>query len=108
MSTLTAHRIHPALWRPILIGGVDRGFLILEVTLATALIVMGGLAWATLGMATVLVGVLHPLIAWTTRVDSEIGVVYVRSLSGQDHYPPVGRLGAKPATVHAALPPLGR
>jgi type IV secretory pathway TrbD component len=108
MPALSSHRIHPALWRPILIGGIDRGFLILEATLVMALVVMGGLAWTTLSIAAVLVGVLHPSIAWATRIDPEISVVYVRSLSGQDFYPPVGRLGARPAAVHPALPPAGR
>jgi type IV secretory pathway TrbD component len=105
---VVTNRIHPSLCRPILIGGVDRGFLILEATLVTALVVLGGIAWVTLSLAALLVLVLHPSIAWATRLDPEIGIVYVRSLSGQDVYPPVGGLAARPAAVHPALPPLGR
>jgi type IV secretory pathway TrbD component len=102
----TAHPIHPALWRAILIAGVDRGFCIIEATLVAALVVMGGLDWRTLSAAALLVGVLHPAIAWATRLDAEIGVVYVRSLGGQDFYPPVASFRAPVPAVRAALPPL--
>jgi type IV secretory pathway TrbD component len=98
------HVIHPSLWRPILIAGVDRGFLILESMLVTALVVMGGLDYRTLSMAAVLVLVLHRSIAWATRMDPEIGVVYVRSLGGQDFYPAAPGLRARPAAVHPAVP----
>jgi type IV secretory pathway TrbD component len=99
-----AHPIHPSLHRPVLVAGVDRGLAIVEATLVAALVVMGGLDWRTLGVAALLAGVLHPALAWATRADAAIAEVYVRSLSGQDFYPPVGALAARPAAVRPAIP----
>ncbi len=66
--------------------------------------VRGGLDWRTLSRAAVLVLALHPAIAWATRIDSEIGIVYVRSLGGQDFYPAVPNVRSRPASVHPAVP----
>jgi type IV secretory pathway TrbD component len=104
LKTPEAHPIHPALHRPVLVGGVDRGLVIVEVTLVTALVVMGGLDWRTLSAAALLVGALHPALAWASRADAAIGEVYVRSLGGQDFYPPVGSWRARPARVRPAVP----
>ncbi len=104
MKAAEVHVIHPSLCRPILIAGVDRGFLILESMLVTALVVMGGLDWRTLSMAAVLVLALHPAIAWATRLDPEISLVYVRSLGGQDFYPAAASVRARAAAVHPAVP----
>ena len=97
--------IHSALHRPVLMAGVDRGLVIIEATLVTALVVMGGLDWRTLSVAAVLILVLHPAMAWATRTDSMIGEVYVRSLGAQDFYPPVASWRARPVAVRAAIPP---
>ena len=97
--------IHSALHRPVLMAGVDRGLVIVEATLVTALVVMGGLDWRTLSVAAVLVVVLHPAMAWATRGDAAIAEVYVRSLGAQDFYPPVGSWRARPAPVRPAIPP---
>ena len=97
--------IHSALHRPVLMAGVDRGLVIIEATLVTALVVMGGLDWRTLSVAAVLILVLHPAMAWATRTDSMIAEVYVRSLAAQDFYPPVASWRARPAAVRAAIPP---
>ena len=97
--------IHSALHRPVLMAGVDRGLVIIEATLVTALVVMGGLDWRTLSVAAVLILVLHPTMAWATRTDSMIAEVYVRSLGAQDFYPPVASGRARPAAVRAAIPP---
>ncbi|HEY6322271.1 MAG TPA: VirB3 family type IV secretion system protein [Thermoanaerobaculia bacterium] len=97
--------IHSALHRPVLMAGVDRGLVIIEATLVTALVVMGGLDWRTLSVAAVLILVLHPAMAWATRTDSMIAEVYVRSLGAQDFYPPVASWRARPAAVRAAIPP---
>lgn len=99
-----AHVIHPSLYRPVLVAGVERGFVIVEVTLVTALLVMGGLDWRTLSVAAILVLILHPTIAWATRADAQISQVYVRSLGAQDFYPPAGSWRARPARVHPAIP----
>jgi type IV secretory pathway TrbD component len=85
------------------VAGVDRGLVIVEATLVTALVVMGGLDWRTLSVAAVLV--LHPAMAWATRADSMIAEVYVRSLGAQDFYPPVAGWRAPPAPVRPAIPP---
>ncbi|HYL06657.1 MAG TPA: VirB3 family type IV secretion system protein [Thermoanaerobaculia bacterium] len=104
MKTPEAHVIHSALHRPVLMAGVDRGLVIVEATLVTALVVMGGLDWRTLSVAALLVLVLHPAMAWATRADAAVAEVYVRSLGAQDFYPPVGSWRARPPAVRPALP----
>jgi len=100
--------IHSALHRPVLMAGVDRGLVIVEATLVTALVVMGGLDWRTLSVAAVLVVALHPAMAWATRADAMIAEVYVRSLGAQDFYPPAASWRARPAAaVRAAIPRRG-
>jgi type IV secretory pathway TrbD component len=106
LKTPEAHVIHSALHRPVLMAGVERGLVIVEATLITALVVMGGLDWRTLSVAALLVVVLHPSMAWATRTDSAIAEVYVRSLGAQDFYPPVAGFRARPAAVRPAIPPL--
>ena len=96
--------IHSSLHRPVLMAGVERGLVIVEATLVTALVVMGGLDWRTLSVAALLVVVLHPAMAWATRAASGIAEVYVRSLGAQDFYPPVASWRARPAPVRPALP----
>lgn len=96
--------IHSSLHRPVLMAGVDRGLVIVEATLVTALVVMGGLDWRTLSVAALLVVVLHPAMAWATRADAAIAEVYVRSVGAQDFYPPVPSWRARPAPVRPALP----
>jgi type IV secretory pathway TrbD component len=107
LKTPEAHVIHAALHRPVLMAGVDRGLVIVEATLVTALVVMGGLDWRTLSVAAVLVVALHPAMAWATRADSMIAEVYVRSLGAQDFYPPAASWRARPAAVRAAIPRRG-
>ncbi|HVR08655.1 MAG TPA: VirB3 family type IV secretion system protein [Thermoanaerobaculia bacterium] len=104
MKTPEAHVIHSALHRPVLMAGVDRGLVIVEATLVTALLVMGGPDWRTLSVAVLLVLVLHPAMAWATRADAAVAEVYVRSLGAQDFYPPVGGWRARPPAVRPALP----
>ena len=99
--------IHSALHRPVLMAGVDRGLVIVEATLVTALIVMGGLDWRTLSAAALVVLVLHPTMAWATRGDAAIAEVYVRSLGAQDFYPAAASWRARPAAVRPAIPPRG-
>jgi type IV secretory pathway TrbD component len=99
-----AHPIHSALHRPVLMAGVDRGLVIVEATLGTALLVMGGLNWRTLGAAALLALVLHPALAWATRADAAIAEVYVRSLGAQDFYPAAAAWRARPAAVRPAIP----
>jgi type IV secretory pathway TrbD component len=104
LKTPEAHVIHSALHRPVLMAGVDRGLVIVEATLVTALVVMGGMDWRTLSVAALLVLALHPAMAWATRADAAIAEVYVRSLGAQDFYPPVGGWRARPPAVRPAMP----
>jgi type IV secretory pathway TrbD component len=104
LKTPEAHVIHSSLHRPVLMAGVERGLVIVEATLVTALVVMGGLDWRTLSVAALLAVVLHPALAWATRADAGIAEVYVRSLGAQDFYPAAASWRARPAPVRPALP----
>jgi type IV secretory pathway TrbD component len=101
-----AHPIHAALHRPVLMAGVERGLVVVEATLGTALVVMGGMDWRTLSVAALLALALHPALAWATRADAAIAEVYVRSLGAQDFYLPVAGWRARPPAVRPALPRL--
>jgi type IV secretory pathway TrbD component len=106
LKTPEAHVIHAALHRPVLMAGVDRGLVVVEATLVTALVVMGGMDWRTLSAAALLAMALHPAMAWATRADAAIAEVYVRSLGAQDFYPPVGGWRARQPAVRPAMPRL--
>ena len=85
---LPARRVHPALVRPVLMAGVERPILALEVTVAIGLLMTVGPRLATIGVVALVVGVIHPTMAWLTARDPMATAVYVRSLRWRAYYPP--------------------
>ena len=81
-------RVHPALVRPVLMAGVERPVLALEVTVAVGLLMSVGPRLVTLGVVALVVGVIHPTMAWLTARDPMATAVYVRSLRWRAYYPP--------------------
>lgn len=74
-------------------AGVDRSFLVLEVTLVVCVAYLLGLSWATLGVVSVTVGVVHPLMVRLSAEDELLPHLVVRTLSQADAYDPVGAAG---------------
>jgi type IV secretory pathway TrbD component len=98
------HAIHASLWRPILFAGVDQGFLLVEVCIALALVVVGGIHLWTVGLAVFYLTAFHSLIAWLTAKDPEISAVYLRSLRIARYYPATATLRGRRVPVYPAVP----
>lgn len=96
--------IHPSLYRPILFAGVEPAVAIAEASIVLALVIVAGLHVATIVLATVYATAVHAAAALVTRDDPCISVVYLRSLSGRDYYPPHARLAAPSPRVRPAIP----
>lgn len=101
----TSRVIHPALWRPILFAGAEPAVVVLEVTTAFALVFGVGLHIATVLLAVFYVTVGHALMVWVAKHDPQMTALYVRSLTGQDFYPPHASVHAAPPPVHPSIPP---
>ena len=108
-AVVPARRVHPALVRPVLMAGVERPVLALEVTVAVGLLMSVGPHIATLGVVVLVIAVIHPTMAWLTTRDPMATAVYVRSLRWRAYYPPhadpraaIGRA----SRARATLPPL--
>ena len=87
-------RVHPALLRAVLYGGVERPVIALEATIAAGLIFTVGPRVVTLAVIFAIVSVLHPTMVWVTSRDPLATAIYVRSLRWRDFYPPHGTLRA--------------
>jgi type IV secretory pathway TrbD component len=96
--------IHPSLYRPILFAGVEPAVAIAEASIVLALVIVAGLHVPTMALATVYATAVHAAAAMVTRDDPSISVVYLRSLSGRDYYPPHARFTAPPPRVRPAIP----
>lgn len=101
---LTRREVHQSLIQTPLYAGVERGFLLLEVTAVGALFFLIGVHLATVGLAALWVLVLHPVMAWVGRRDPLLAQLYVRSLTLKDFYLPHARLGAPAAKVRPSIP----
>lgn len=108
-SGAPARRVHPALVRPVLLAGVERPVIALEVTVAAGLLMSVGPHLITLGIVALVVGVIHPTMAWLTARDPMATAVYVRSLRWRAYYPPHAdpRTALRRASrARVSLPPL--
>jgi type IV secretory pathway TrbD component len=81
-------RVHPALLRDVLYAGVERPVIALEATIAIGLVATVGPRLVTLAAVAVIVGLIHPAMAWVTSQDPLATAVYVRSLWWKDYYAP--------------------
>lgn len=96
--------IHPALIRPVLFGGAERGVAVLAFSAAIGVPLYGGLHPLTVGIALLFAFPVQALGVWMARRDPILVSVYLRSLSGRDHYLPWGGRGAPRAAVHPSIP----
>ncbi len=106
-SGATARRARPvyqSLLRTPRFAGVDRSFLVLEVTLVLAVAVGMGVSWATLVVVAVVVGVTHPLLVALTRRDDMMTSVATRALTQAPSYAPLGPVETSPRRPARAVP----
>ena len=78
--------VHQSLVRTPRYAGVDRTFLVLEVTLVVCLCYLMGLSWATAGVVLLTVGVVHPLMVRLSANDELLPHLVVRTLTQADAY----------------------
>ena len=102
--SLEAHVIHAALYRPVLFAGAEPAVVVLEVTTAFALVFGVGLHVATVLLAVFYLTVVHAVMVWVASRDPHMSVLYVRSLSARDFYPPHASVHAAPPPVHPSIP----
>jgi len=98
-GTLPERPVHQSLVRTPRYAGVDRSFLVLEVTLVVCLGYLMGLSWSTALVVLVTVGVVHPLMVRLSADDDLLPHLVVRTLTQADAYDPlptVGGAGRKP------------
>ena len=93
--------IHPSLWRPITLFGVEVLTFATEVILGSVIVVMGGLHPLAILTAAVFVVVLHVAALAVARMDPLLPWLYLRSLRHPDYFPARPRLGApsRPAVI---------
>ena len=96
--------VHQSLVRTPRYAGVDRSFLVLEVTLVVCVAYLLGLSWATLGVVSVTVGVVHPLMVRLSAEDELLPHLVVRTLTRADAYDPLGAAGAPARKPRPSVP----
>jgi len=102
--SLEVHRIHPALYRPVLFAGAEPTVVVLEVTTAFALVFGVGLHVLTVLLAVFYLTVVHAVMVWVATQDPQMIGLYVRSLSARDFYPAHASVHAAPPPVHPSIP----
>ena len=80
-AKLPERPVHQSLVRTPRYAGVDRTFLVLEVTLVVCLGYLMGVSWATAGVVLLTVGVVHPLMVRLSADDDLLPHLVVRTLT---------------------------
>ena len=99
-TALPERPVHQSLVRVPRYAGVDRSFLVLEVTLVVCLVYLLGLSVASGLVVVAVVGVVHPLMVRLSNVDELLPQFLARTLLQADSYDPLPRAGTtsqKPA-----------
>lgn len=107
MESEKLHRrtVHQSLIRTPLYAGVDKGFLIFELTTIGFLFFVVGFHLATFLVAALWAAVVHPLMVWISAKDPLLAILYVRSLSAEDYYAAASPCRAKsPGRVKPSIP----
>ena len=103
-GTLPERPVHQSLVRVPRYAGVDRSFLVLEVTLVVCLGYLMGLSWATAAVVVVVVGVVHPLMVRLSDADDLLPQLLARTLLQADAYGPLPPASASPRRPSRSVP----
>ncbi len=95
--------IHPALTRPLLLGGAERELVLANGTLIAALLFGVGFHWASLTAAVLLATAGHWGLRRAAKHDPQLSRIYVRHIRYQDHYPAQAAVQAPPAYVFPSV-----
>ena len=107
VSAPATHVIHASLVRPALFAGAEPAVVMVEASVAFALVFVVGFHVATLVLALVWLTAVHGVMVWVTKQDAQMTTLYVRSLFAQDYYPAHAGVHAAPATVRSSVPSWG-
>jgi type IV secretory pathway TrbD component len=102
-----AHVIHGSLVRPALYAGAEPAVVMVEVSVAFALVFVVGFHVVTLLLAFFWITVVHSAMVWVAKQDPQMTTLYVRSLFAQDYYPPHAGVRAAPPVVRTSVPSWG-
>jgi len=98
------HVIHASLVRPALYAGVEPAVVMVEASVAFALVFVVGFHFATLLFALFWLTAVHSTMVWVAKQDAQMTTLYVRSLFAQDYYPAHAGVHAAPAAVRSSVP----
>ena len=109
MSTSPATRlperpVYQSLVRIPRYAGVDRSFLILEVTLVVCLVYLLGLSVASVLVVALVVAGVHPLMVRLSNVDELLPQFLARTLMQADSYEPLAPAHTTPARPAQSVP----
>jgi type IV secretory pathway TrbD component len=79
--------LHPALIRPILLGGADRTLVLLNMTCIVMLIFGVGLHVLTICLALCFAIMGHSILLRVAKYDPEFSRIYLRHIKYNDFYP---------------------
>ena len=102
--TPATHVIHASLVRPALFAGAEPAVVMVEASVAFALVFVVGFHVATLLLAVVWLTAVHGVMVWVAKQDAQMTTLYVRSLFAQDYYPAHAGVQAAPAAVRSSVP----
>lgn len=103
-SVPSAHVIHASLVRPALYAGAEPAVVMVEVSVAFALVFVVGFHVVTLMLACFWLTVVHSAMVCVAKQDPQMTTLYVRSLFAQDYYPARAGVHAAPAVGRTSIP----
>ena len=98
------HRVYTSLYRPLLLAGAEPAAVVVEFSTAFALVFGIGMHVATALLAVFYLTVVHSVMVWVARQDVHLSMLYVRSLSGRDFYPPHGTIDGASVLPKPSIP----
>ena len=101
---IEAHVVHTSLVRPVLLAGAEPAAVMVEVTTAFALVFGVGFHIVTVLLGLFYLTIVHSLLVWIATQDPQMTVLYFRSLTSRDFYPPHGLVTGAAPRVRPSFP----
>lgn len=98
------HVTHSSLFRVVLLAGAEPAVVIVESTIAFALVFVVGLHLVTIVFAGFWLTAVHSTMVWVAKQDPQMVELYIRSLSGRDYYAPHARAHAPARPPRPSIP----
>ena len=105
-DTRAIHPVHVALVRSVLYAGAEPTVVIVELSISFSLLFIVGFHLVTVLLAGFWLSVVHAVMVWIAKQDSQMIELYVRSLFGRDYYPAQSRLHAPTRVPRPSIPRL--